>query len=229
MFQYRLKDRDLNVRIHIIDAFRTQGALVVPTNTYFVADVDSRMLHANSIQGALIRKYFDGKPSELQRAIDTSLSCNEYQNTAEIIRCNDGSDFKKFPIGSVVSLKKDGRVFYLLANTQLSEAGRASSTEEELLCSLRSLWNYLMERAIFGEIVVPLVGSQHGRMVLTREQIVQHILRTFVESCRVGTPCRNLTIAVYPPDVKQFDIDLNFLDELLRFETRLAFYSSEAS
>ena len=225
MFKYGLKDRDLNIAIHIVDALNTEGALVVPTNLYFVADISERMLNAQSIQGALIRKHFAGKPCDLQRAIDAVLAEENagIENISET--WSSGRTVTKYQLGTVVPIKKDGRQFYLLANTQLTQDGRASSTEDELLSSLRSLWKYLSTRATFGHIVVPVIGSQHGRMPLKREQIVQHILRTFVESCRDGTPCTSLTIAVYPPDVEQFDIDINFLDEIVRFESKLAYYA----
>ena len=226
-FRHRLKDRDLNVEIRIVDAFRTKGALVVPTNVNFVADINGRMLLAKSIQGALIRKHFSGQPSQLQNAIDTVLTHNDDQSEIESEHGGGGRICKKYPIGTVVPIKKDGRLFYLLANTQITEEGRASSTEDELVDSLRSLWSFLLNRGVFGDIVIPLIGSQHGRMKLQREQVVQHILRTFVESCRGGTPCSRLTIAVYPPDVKEYDINLSLLDEVLKFETKLAYYAGD--
>ncbi len=225
VFRYGLKDRDLNIAIHLIDALQTKGALVVPTNLYFVADVNGRMLNAQSVQGALIRNYFAGKPSALQSAMDAALAQEKYQIETRIDKWSGGRTLTRYPLGTVVPIEKDGRRFYMLANTQLSQDGRASSSEDELLLSLRSLWTYLSTRAVFGEVVVPVIGSQHGRMPLKREQIVQHILRTFVESCRDGTPCTSLTIAVYPPDVEQFDIDIDFLDEIVRFESKLAYYA----
>ncbi|MCY3780852.1 MAG: DUF6430 domain-containing protein [Chloroflexi bacterium] len=229
VFRYGLKGRDLNIAIHLVDAFHTEGALVVPTNLYFVADINGRMLNAQSIQGALIRKHYAGKPCDLQRAIDAVLA--EENTRIETIseKWSSGLTVTKYPLGTVVPIKKDGRQFYMLANTQLTPDGRASSTEDELLSSLRSLWKYLSTRATFGHIVVPVIGSQHGRMPMKREQIVQHILRTFVESCRDRTPCTSLTIAVYPPDVEQFDIDINFLDELVRLESKLAYYAGNES
>lgn len=225
IFRYGLKGRDLNIAIHLVDAFHTEGTLVVPTNLYFVADINGRMLNAQSIQGALIREHYSGKPCALQRAIDAALAGedNRLETTSE--NWGSGRTVTKYPLGTVVPLKKDGRQFYLLANTQLSQDGRASCKEDELLSSLKSLWKFLSTRATFGQVVVPVIGSQHGRMPLKREQIVQHILRTFVESCRDGTPCTSLTIAVYPPDVERFDIDINFLDDLVKFESKLAYYA----
>ncbi len=226
LFRYGLKGRDLNIAIHLIDAFHTKGALVVPTNLYFVADINGRMLNAQSIQGALIRKHYAGQPCALQRAIDAALAEENTRLETTSEDWSNGRTVTKYPLGTVLPIKKDGRQFYLLANTRLSQDGRASCNEDELLSSLRSLWNFLSTRATFSQIVVPVIGSQHGRMPLKREQIVQHILRTFVESCRDVTPCTSLTVAVYPPDVKQFNIDTNFLDDMVRFESKLAYYTS---
>lgn len=224
ILKYALKERKLDVEVRVADALEMEGDLVVPTNVYFIADISGRMTRAKSIQGALIRQHYGGRAHLLQKDIDQWLTSNAADYEAIVETGKDGKEYKNYGIGSVVQVRKDHRLFYLLANTNISFDGVASSTEADLEVALRHLWKYIAQKGHFSEIVIPLVGSQHGRMSLVREQILQVILRSFVESCKKKIFCKKLTVSVFPPDVKSNRINLAIADDILRVETQLPKY-----
>ena len=225
-FEYELKERGIPVEVRVADAFNTDGALVVPTNDLFRADIKGRMVDRASIQSALIRNHFGNKPARLQAKINDWLKDNAEKYETNQEEQNDGEFRTNYAIGDVVQIRKDGRLFYLLANTHISTEGAASSDKDELLNSLQSLWEYIATEGYVEDNVVPLIGSQHSRLTLTREEVLQHILRTFVASCSDRTYCKKLTIVIYPPDVRNHKIDLQFIDEMLRSEIKLAYYAA---
>ncbi|MCY3867705.1 MAG: DUF6430 domain-containing protein [Chloroflexi bacterium] len=224
ILKYALKGRNLDIEVRVADALEMKGALVVPTNVYFIADISGRMTRANSIQGALIRRYYGGRAHLLQTDINQWLTENAADYEATVETGKDGKEYKNYGIGSVVQVRKDNRLFYLIANTDISFDGVASSTETDLEVALRHLWKYIAQKGHYSEIVIPLVGSQHGRMSLVREQILQVILRSFIDSCKKRIFCKKLTVSVFPPDVKSNRIDLAIADDILRVETQVPKY-----
>ena len=224
ILKYALKGRKLDVEIRVADALEMDGALIVPTNVYFIADISERMTRANSIQGALIRRHYHGCANLLQKDIDQWLTDNAADYVATVETDRDGKEYRNYGIGSVVQVRKDNRLFYLVANTHMSFDGVASSTEQDLVVALRHLWKYITHKGHYSEIVIPLLGSQHARMSLVREQILQVILRSFVESCKEKSFCKKLTVPVFPPDVKRNRIDLAIAGDILRIETQLPKY-----
>ena len=146
ILKYALKGRKLDVEIRVADALEMDGALIVPTNVYFIADISERMTRANSIQGALIRRHYHGCANLLQKDIDQWLTDNAADYVATVETDRDGKEYRNYGIGSVVQVRKDNRLFYLVANTHMSFDGVASSTEQDQVVALRHLWKYITHK-----------------------------------------------------------------------------------
>ena len=100
--------------------------------------------------------------------------------------------------------------------------GVANTTIENLRESLAKLWYYISEKGSKGDIVIPLLGTGKGRLGDKREDIFLEIIRSFITSCSSGTYCDKLVIAIYPPDVTNHRIDLNYLQSLLKHSCKSA-------
>ena len=219
-FHYQLKNRDVTIEIRIADVFEVSGDLVVPINTTFDTDLDGRIPKAHSIQGEFTRRYYDSEISHLDLDIDKELTKEDYhyEEPPEKTRGKN----RRYPIGTVIQLERSNRLFYLVANTHINNAGVASTTIENLRESLAKLWYYISEKGSKGDIVIPLLGTGKARLGDKREDIFLEIIRSFIASCSSGTYCDKLIVVIYPPDVTKHRIDLNYLRNFLEYSCKYA-------
>ena len=220
VFSYQLKNRDITIETRISDAFEVPGALVVPTNTTFDTDLDGKIPKAHSIQGGFTRLYYDSEVHHLDLDIEAALAKEDY-HYEEPPEKKKGKK-RRYPIGTVIQVKKGGRLFYLVANTHINNDGVANTTIENLRDSLAELWYYISEKGPKGDIVIPLLGTGKGRLSDKREDIFLEIIRSFIALCSSGTYCDKLVVAIYPPDVTNHKIDLNYLQEFLAYSCKYA-------
>lgn len=220
VFGYQLRNRDVTIEIRIADAFEIPGDLVVPTNTTFDTDLDGRIPNANSIQGELTRRYYDSEVSHLDLDIDKELTKEDYHYEEPPEKTRGKK--RRYPIGTVIQLKKREGLFYLVANTHINNDGVANTTIENLRESLAELWYYISEKGSKGDIVIPLLGTGKARLSDKREDIFLEIIRSFIASCSSGTYCDKLIVAIYPPDVAKHRIDLNYLRDFLEYSCKYA-------
>lgn len=150
--------------------------------------------------------------------IDTELTKENYhyEEPSEKTRGKK----RRYPIGTVIQLKKGDRLFYLVANTHINNDGVANTTIENLREALAELWYYISEKGSKGDIVIPLLGTGKARLGEKREDIFLEIIRSFIASCSSGTYCDKLIVAIYPPDVTKHRIDLNYLRDFLEYSCK---------
>ena len=220
VFRFQLKGRDVAIEICIANAFEISGDLVVPTNTTFDTDLDGRIPKAHSIQGEFTQRYYDSEVSHLDLDIDKELANEDYHFEEQTERKRGKK--RRYPIGTVIQLKRSKRLFYLVANTHINDAGVASTTIDNLRESLAKLWYYISEKGAKGDIVIPLLGTGKARLGEKREDIFLEIIRSFVASCSSGTYCDKLIVAIFPPDVIKHRIDLNYLKRYLEYSCKYA-------
>ena len=218
VFGYQLNNRDVTIEIRIADAFKVLGDLVVPTNTTFDTDLDGNIPTANSIQGEFTRRYYDSEVHHLDLDIEKALAKENYASD-KLPQKKSGKN-RQYPIGTVIQLKKADRLFYLVANSHINDGRRAITNIENVKESLVKLWLYINEKGAKDEIVIPLVGTGKGKVMEKREDIILEIIRSFIASCSSGNYCDKLTIAIYPPDVTKHKINLNNLQDFLKYSCR---------
>ena len=220
VFAYQLGNRDTTIEVRIADAFKVAGALVVPINTSFDTDLDGRIPQADSIQGEFTRRYYDSDVSHLDLDIDKQLDKEGY-SYEELTQEKHGKK-RKYAIGTVIQLTKRNRLFYLVANTHINNAGVANTTIENLQESLVKLWYYISEAGSKGDVIIPLLGTGRARLGEKREEIFLEIIRSFIASCSSGAYCDKLVVAIYPPDVTKHKINLNNLRNFLEYACKYA-------
>lgn len=218
-FEYQLSGRDVLIEIRIGNAFDMPGALVVPTNTSFENSLGGKIPKAASVQGGFIRAYCDGGIEHLNNDIEKNLARSRYEWRES---ADGGSgNRKQYEAGTVVHLRRQERLFYLLALTHINAHGLAVPTEKGIDEILARLWYYISEKGETGEIVIPVIGTGHGRIAEQREEVIKSIVRSFIASCTDTAYCKKLTVAVLPSDVSKYDIDVpvlaKFLENACRF------------
>ena len=192
LYRYKLDNRDIEITIEVGDAFdilkniSNNGALVIPINTTFETDLNGHIPKARSIQGKFTRLFYNGNPNDLERDIQQELSKPEYtKQRVEEVGYNNRD---KYCIGTVVQIRKNPHLFYLLASSNINNTGRAECSEEDVNATLKSLWEYISNKGDKGEVIIPIIGTQHGRVPINREAIIQQTIRTFIQSATSLSP-----------------------------------------
>ena len=219
-FSYQLENRDVTIEVRVANAFKVSGDLVVPINTTFDTDLDGKIPQARSIQGEFTRRIYDSEVSHLDLDINNVMAKENYSYEERPEKIHGKK--RQYPIGTVIQLKKQGKLFYLVANSHINNHGVASTTIKDLRESLAKLWYYISEKGSKGDIVIPLLGTGKGRLGDKREDIFLEIIRSFIASCSSSAYCDKLIVAIYPPDVTKRKTDLNYLQGFLKHACKYA-------
>lgn len=213
-YKYRLNGRDVVIEIRVADAFRIPGSLIIPTNKLFDKSLNGRIPKAPSLQGAFIRKHYEGDVTHLNLDVERQLEKEGYEYTS--LTHEEIGGVKEYKIGATIQLERKGEHFYLLALTHINDKGLAYCTNEDLQTALAELWYYISEKGKKCDIVIPLIGTGYARLSQTRDEVTRTIIRSFVASCASKNYCDKLTIALYPKDVTQYDINIQELGAFLK-------------
>lgn len=207
-FEYKLDDKDIRIQLHIGDVFDLPGAIVVPINSSFDVDLGGTVLKTTSIQAQVIKKYYDSKCNALQRIVKNKLNGNLQQN-----------------IGVTVSVERDARKFYFLASSKKISEEKVQSDRRMLTEALIGLWSFLSDFGTKEEIIIPLIGTGNARISSTREDVFKEIVRSFLASCHAKSYCDKLIIVINESDVGKWEIDVDELNEFLKFSCKYSYFA----
>ena len=125
-FRYKLRGKDNFLEVRVGDAFKNDGALIVPVNDYFDMDLGGNVFKASSIQNQVIQKYYLGKVDHLNIDIQAKIELGT-----------------KYDIGKTIELEQGNKRFYLVVNSLRSENNRVSSSPDDFIQALNGLWEYI--------------------------------------------------------------------------------------
>ncbi len=213
-FSFPLKNRDIKISLLIGDLFNHDGHLVIPINTSFDTSFEGDLISRNSTQGQFTIKYFK-EPRFLDTDIQTSLT--GLQPIEQLPNKAKGNKFK-YEIGKVIKLKlQNDRYAYLSASSDINDHGVAQTSFDNILTSLASLWEFIVQKGESGEILIPVLGTGRGRVLERRETIIKAIVNSFIAATSSGKKfCDKLIIVIHPKDFKEHQIDIKDLCEFLR-------------
>ena len=168
------------------------------------------VLKANSIQNQVIQKFYSGKIEHLNTDIAHKISIGTKHEIGKTIEVEQKSD--------VFGNKK----FYLVANSIKKENNRVISEIDHFTQALNGLWAYVaLESGRDGAVTIPLMNTQHGRdSYLSRMTAIKEIVASYIESSKSLNICEKLIISIHPSDLQKGNIDLDELDEYLRYSCK---------
>lgn len=212
-----LHGRDIKIEIRIGDLFKTPGALIVATNTTFDTKIAPGMIDENSVQGQFTRRHF-GTAEALDVYIDAALQ--REQKLAPILTQDleghrDGKRIR-YPMGTAIRMEPKGTTAYMFAMADMNPHGTAQTTPNDVKDALSKLWLYIGERGTKSTLAIPVIASRFGQLTLTREQLIQIMIRSFVAACSERTFCEKLVIVISSRDAERYKIDMNSLEAYLQ-------------
>ncbi|MCX6756549.1 MAG: DUF6430 domain-containing protein [Candidatus Nomurabacteria bacterium] len=204
-FSYPLRGKDNRIEVLVGDAFENKGALIVPVNDQFDMSLGGNVTKANSIQNQVIQKYYAGKVDHLNTDISKSIKIG-----------------KKYEIGKTIEVEQNGKKFYLVVNSIKRSNNRVRSEIDDFIQTLNGLWQYVaIDSGRNTILTIPLINTQHGRdSYLSRKGAIKEIISSYVEASKYLNICEKLVISIHPSDLEKGEIDLDDIDDYLKFSCK---------
>lgn len=203
------KSIDVTVNVIVDDILKSKGQLVVGfADTFDVDTTDDEVIDSQSLQGQLLDRRFNGNAKSLSAHIKSSLSKSK---TFELEKRSDKAkgNLKRYPIGTVAvfdSPSNSGKI-YGVAYSKLRNDLVAESSVHFLWESLGQLWDSVYIHGQRKPVNLPLMGTELARInALDRESIIRMILLSFMARSREQVVCKELTLHIYPPDLKHINM-----------------------
>ena len=206
VFTYKLRDKDNFIEIRVGDAFNNIGSLVIPFNDYFDVSLGGNVKKAKSLQNKLIADFYSGKEEHLASDISEKVDSLESPHN----------------IGTTIEIEQKGKTFYLLVNSKKKENNRVESSADDFLFSLSKLWTYIaLESGRNAVVTIPLISTNHGRITnITRASAIKEIIDSYIDVSKSLNIADKLIISIHPDDLKKGNINLDDIDEFLKFSCK---------
>jgi hypothetical protein len=204
-FGYSLRGKDNRLEIRVGDIFKNPGALVIPVNDHFDMSLGGNVFKAPSIQNQVIQKYYAGKVEHLNTDISALVTIGA-----------------QYDIGKTIEVEQTGKKFYLVVNSVKQTNNRVKSEIDDFVSTLNGLWQYVALSSSRDVVLsIPVINTQHGRdSYLSRAGAIKEIITSYVEASKSLNICDRLVVSILPTDLAKSDIDLDELDEFLRYSCR---------
>ena len=205
VFTYQLRDKDNFIEIKVGDAFENHGSLVIPINDQFDVSLGGNIKKAKSLQNKLITEFYFGKEEHLASDISSKIDSS-----------------KTHDIGTTIEIDQKDKTFYLLVNSKKKANNRVESTVDDFLLSLTKLWTYIaLESRRNNVVTIPLISTNHGRITnLNRVTAIKDIIQSYIDSSKYLNIADKLIISIHPDDLNKGNINLDEIDEYLRFSCK---------
>ena len=147
-FSYPLRERDNFIEVTVGDAFKNDGALIIPINDHFDVSLGENVKDSGSLQSQLIENFYSNKSEHLKADIDKSSMNKEVHD-----------------IGTVIEINQKNKKFYLLANSKKKKNNRVKSTKDDFILSVSKVFEYIANCSGRNEsVTIPLINTGHGRI-----------------------------------------------------------------
>ncbi|WP_438468681.1 macro domain-containing protein [Vibrio vulnificus] len=163
----------VKAKIYDGDLLAQNGIIVIPVNDYFDTIVDNKIISENTLHGMFIKRFFGGDEKNLRSQITKVLST---VTPASVNTTRKTGNKKRYPLGTVVEVTKDERVFYLVALTRFNDNHRAEIKNTEYQQVLCSLFSYIHQFSQGRKVSLPLMGSGHSGVNLSKQKLLEFLL-----------------------------------------------------
>jgi len=214
--QARIAGTDVVVQVRICDLLKQSGTFIVGSNSTFDTAIEDNTIASSSVQGQFTIRCCGSVP-ELDQKLENAL------NPLTPARVLDKADKpygkqKEYELGTVAPIEVGGKRAYFVAVASLNKHRVASSDRNGFLDALPRMWSEIRNRGGIEPICCPVIGSGFSRLNLTREKLIQELVRSFVAATQEAKFCEKLTVVIHPKDVLQGRIDMAEMGRFLEYE-----------
>jgi|WetSurMetagenome_2_1015567.scaffolds.fasta_scaffold14617_2 hypothetical protein len=213
----QLPQRDVKIEIRVADIFDIKGAYVIGTNTTFDTEIGNGIISESSIQGQFTKKFFQ-RYNELDDCLNTALA----NFPSSILNPDKMGKKQSYEMGTVVKITIKNGSAYLLAMATMNDMGTAKTTLEDIKTSLSKLWKFISMNGGTEPVIIPILGSNYGRLTEKRDQIINEIVKSFILECTTQKFTEKLIIVIRPDDYIKWNLDLNELKTILEYQCKFS-------
>lgn len=213
-YLFNIKNRDIKIKLKIGDLLKEKAAIVVPTNSTFDTNTENDFISINSVQGQVQNKYFKNNITTLDYLIEKELEDKQYIE----LKDREKTKTKRYEIGTTVEINQNGYRFYFLADSDINAKGKTiNPSTMNITDSLSRLWQHIGEYGHVEPIAIPIIGTGRMGIVDSREEILKHIIFSFVANNTTKKIATELIICIRKDDVKKYNIDTNKIVEYIKY------------
>ena len=182
------------------DLFAQEGHVVVGACDTF--DTAFPFIAKTSVQGQFLDKVFQGDAAELDLQLKAALSSDR-----PIGRVTKPGKNDRYEIGTVATLRGDGKKFFLVAYTEMNERNEARGTVDGIWKSLSNLWSEVRAQSNGGVVCIPIIGGGQSRIsqILPIQDSVRFVILSFMLASRQEKVCDELRIVARPGEYGRLD------------------------
>lgn len=219
-YVFNIIGRDIKIKLKIGDIVKEKNAIIVPTNTTFDTKMENDFISIHSVQGQIQDKYFKCDISNLDCLIEKELKNIEF---TELIDRKE-SKSKRYEIGTTIEINQKSKRFYFLADSDINEKGKTiNPSMMNITDALSRLWQYIGKYGHVEPIAIPIIGTGRMGIVNSREEILKHIIFSFVANNTSEKIATELIIYIRQEDIKKYDIDLNEIIEYIKYTCKFQY------
>ncbi|MER5868670.1 macro domain-containing protein [Streptomyces sp. NPDC002044] len=190
------------------DLFDEEGGLVVGFTDVFDTSVEGGdIISPRSVQAQFMRNVYADDEPLLSRDLAVALS------NVPVRKVEDPTDKprgkrERYPVGTVAVLGRDGRKYYCVAYSTMTNDLIAKSSVDQLWNSLNELWSAVASNGHREAISMPVLGSDLARVnSLDRESLAKMIILSCVSKSRQEPLAESITLVIPPKDMEEIDMN----------------------
>lgn len=204
-----LPPTNVKIEVRVGDVLDQRGNVIIGAADTFDTDFADDIISPASVQGQLLTKTFAGDRVELDRQIEATVGAGEHDAAKTFGKRG------RHPIGTVAVVRAGESRFFLPAFSHMSATlpAHVTSSADDLQVALARTWQKVNQAGQAEPVHVPVIGSNLGRIGLTKTLLIQMIVLSFIAATLRGGP-RHLTVWIREQDRRE--IDLIEIDDWLR-------------
>ncbi len=211
---HKLEGQDISIEIRVGSIFNVDGSFVISTNTTFDTDMSEGPITPRSLQGQFTNKYYSNS-AHLEQDLTNALN-----NEENVVYNNEQTEKTQYEVGTVVKISVEEQIAYFVAIDEVKELSGIESSLDNVRKGLGSLWYYVGKQGVLDALVIPVLGTGHSGIPVSREQMILEIITSFIAGCTEKKFCEELTIVISEDDYRKHDIALEDLGSYLKLYCR---------
>lgn len=195
-----------SITVVIGDLFDQHDAnLVVGFSDTFDTLADGVVISPQSVQGQLADRLY----ADLGHEIDLALKRTRITPVTESRRAKPHGRRRRYPIGTVATLREGGRCVFAVAYSRMANDLLAQSDLASLSLSLDRLWDAVHLDGQLRPVAIPLIGSGLARIPgATPGALLQLIVRSYLARAELQAISTELRVVLRQGVLERLALDL---------------------
>lgn len=158
--EVKIKLTNGNIVLKYGDLWKSEGIIIIPVNTTFDTEVNKELVSEYSLHGYFIKNICDNNQMTLKSEIAKTL--NKIDTIEKYGR-------QQYPPGTIVSITRGKREYYLLALSTFDENNHATLTIDSYTLAISRLLEYCNLNSQGETICMPIIGTGSSRFLPDKE------------------------------------------------------------